>query len=104
MVVMALRPIVFSGCSIPEYFTSPGPATVYFDNTGNRFPSPEVRLQPGVAAGDGANNSFFGADDVGDLDTKPNFYGTSAASPHAAAIAALVLKRNGGPAVLLRLR
>jgi hypothetical protein len=83
--------------SIPEYFTSPGPATVYFDNTGNRLPTPEVRLQPGVAAGDGANNSFFGADDVGDLDTKPNFYGTSAASPHAAAIAALVLERNGGP-------
>ena len=83
--------------SIPEYFTSPGPATVYFDNTGNRFPSPEVRLQPGVAAADNANNSFFGADDVGDLDTKPNFSGTSAAAPHAAAIAALVLERNGGP-------
>lgn len=83
--------------SIPEYFTSPGPATVYFDNEGNRFPIPEVRLQPGVAAADGANTSFFGGDDVGDLDTKPNFYGTSAAAPHAAAIAALVLEANGGP-------
>ena len=83
--------------SIPEYFTSPGPATVYFDNMGNRLTPPEVRLQPGVAANDGANNSFFGADDVGDLDTKANFYGTSAASPHAAAIAALVLEANGGP-------
>jgi hypothetical protein len=83
--------------SIPEYFTSPGPATVYFDNTGNRLPTPEVRLQPGVAAADGANNSFFGGDDVGDLETKPNFYGTSAAAPHAAAIAALVLEAHGGP-------
>ena len=53
--------------SIPEYFTSPGPATVYFDTMGNR------------------------------LDTKPNFSGTSAAAPHAAAIAALVPEANGGP-------
>ena len=83
--------------SIPEYSTSPGPATVYFDNMGNRLSTPEVRLQPGVAAADGANNSFFGGDDPGDLDLMPNFYGTSAAAPHAAAIAALVLEANGGP-------
>ena len=83
--------------SIPEYFTSPGPATVYFDTMGNRLTPPQVRLQPGVAAADNANTSFFGFDDVGDLDTKPNFSGTSAAAPHAAAIAALVLEGNGGP-------
>lgn len=82
---------------IPEYFTSPGPATVYFDTMGNRLAVPEVRLQPGVAAADNANTSFFGGDDVGDLDTKPNFSGTSAAAPHAAAIAALVLEAHGGP-------
>jgi hypothetical protein len=83
--------------SIAEYFTSPGPGTVYFDSMGNRLATPEVRLQPGVAAADDANTSFFGGDDVGDLDTLPNFSGTSAAAPHAAAIAALVLERNGGP-------
>lgn len=82
--------------SIPEYYTSPGPATIYFDKQGNRLPTPEVRLQPGVAAADDGNTSFFGGDDVGDLDTKPNFSGTSAASPHAAAIAALVLQAHGG--------
>lgn len=83
--------------SIPEYYTSPGPATVYFDNLGNRLATPEVRLQPGVAAADNANTSFFGFDSAGDLDTNPNFSGTSAASPHAAAIAALVLEAHGGP-------
>jgi hypothetical protein len=83
--------------SIPEYFTSPGPATVYFDTMGNRLSPPEVRLQPGVAAADNANTSFFGGDDVGDLDAKPNFSGTSAAAPHAAAVAALVLEAHGGP-------
>ena len=82
--------------SIPEYYTSPGPATVYFDKMGNRLPSPEVREQPSVAAADNANTSFFGGDSAADLDTKPNFSGTSAAAPHAAAIAALVLEANGG--------
>ena len=82
--------------SIEEYFTSPGPATLYFNNVGTRLATPEIRLQPGVAAADNANNSFFASDDIGDLDTKPNFSGTSAAAPHAATIAALVLQAHGG--------
>ena len=52
-----------------------------------------------MAAMDGANTTFFvPGDDVGqDQDTFPNFFGTSAAAPHAAAIAALVLESHGGP-------
>lgn len=82
--------------SIPEYYTSPGPATVYFDTQGNRYSPPQIRLQPGVAAADGANTSFFGGDSTSDVDTKGNFSGTSAAAPHAAAIAALVIQAHGG--------
>ncbi len=82
--------------SFPEYFTSPGPATVYFDKFGTRLNPPEVRLQPGVAAADAGNTSFFGGDSLSDIDTVANFSGTSAAAPHAVAIAGLVLEARGG--------
>jgi len=83
--------------NVPEYFTSPGPATIYFDKNSNRLAVPEVREQPRVAAADAANTSFFSGDTTSDLDSNPNFSGTSAAAPHAAAIAALVLQSRGGP-------
>ena len=82
--------------SIPEYYTSPGPVTVYLDKQGNRLATPEIRLQPGVAAADAANTSFFSSDSTSDIDTNPNFGGTSAAAPHAATIAALVIQAHGG--------
>jgi len=81
----------------PEYFSSPGPATILFDRDANRLPAPEVREVPRFAATDNANNSFFASDTTSDLDTNPNFSGTSAAAPHAAAIGALVLQSRGGP-------
>ena len=82
--------------NIPEYFTSPGPSTVYFD-ANNNYIGKTVRLKPDIAAMDGANTSFFGSDDAEDTDSSDNFFGTSDAAPHAAAIAALVLEANGGP-------
>ncbi|MEO6688543.1 MAG: S8 family serine peptidase, partial [Dokdonella sp.] len=81
----------------PEYYTSPGPATILFDADSNRLPVPDVREVPRIAAADQGNTSFFSSDSSSDLDTKPNFGGTSAAAPHAAAIAALVLQSRGGP-------
>ncbi|MEO6076047.1 MAG: S8 family serine peptidase [Dokdonella sp.] len=83
--------------NLPESFTSPGPATIFFDKDANLLPVPEIRQVPRVAATDAANNSFFGGDSSSDLDTNPNFSGTSAAAPHAAAIAALILQSRGGP-------
>ncbi len=87
--------------SLPEYFSSPGPVTIYYDKSNNRLPTPEVRLQPHLAAADAANvssnmNSYFASDSSSDPDTNGNFSGTSAAGPHAAAIGALVLQAHGG--------
>jgi hypothetical protein len=82
---------------VPEFFTSPGPSTIYFDKNNKRFKKPEIRLKPDMAAMDGANTTFFVEDDSTDDDDFPNFFGTSAAAPHAAAIAALVLDAAGGP-------
>ena len=82
---------------VPEAFTSPGPSTIYFDKHNKRLKHPEIRQKPDMAAMDGANKTFFSGDSSVDPDTFPNFFGTSAAAPHAAAIAALVLDAAGGP-------
>ncbi len=82
---------------VPEAYTSPGPSTIYYDKNNRRLRVPDVRKKPDLAAMDGANTTFFGGDSAVDPDTFPNFFGTSAAAPHAAAIAALVLDAAGGP-------
>jgi hypothetical protein len=86
---------------LPEPFTSPGGRMrFYFDSDGNPYPQPQVRAKPEVSGTDVGNTTFFVSDSSRDNDTFPNFGGTSAAAPHNAAIAALMLQGAGGPGSL----
>jgi hypothetical protein len=79
-----------------------GSLPFYFNSQGQRLASPQFRQKPEFAAADGVDTSFFptGSGNDYDNDGFPNFFGTSAAAPNAAAIAALLLEAAGGPSSL----
>lgn len=73
-----------------------GPNQILFDDAGNRIPESERPAPVNVSflAPDNFNNTFFGTDSFADGDTFPNFTGTSAATPAAAGVAALLLEAD----------
>ncbi len=82
------------GINVEPFSSLGGRIPIYFDPAGNPLPgAPVNRLKPDIAGPDGTNTTFFGSGDT-EGDGFPNFYGTSAAAPHAAAVAALMLERN----------
>lgn len=95
---MTIGAIRYTTKSAPEVFSSRGPVTHYFEpvkpaETGPAaaLGSPEVLAKPDVVATDGGANTFFGTC----TSNVWRFFGTSAAAPHAAAVAAL--EREGKP-------
>ncbi len=76
---------------VVENFSALGGTPIMFDGAGNPLGTPVVRQKPSFVGPDGGNTTFFGTDIAGDADAFPNFFGTSAAAPHVAGLAALML-------------
>jgi hypothetical protein len=86
--------IRFDTKSAPEKFSSRGPVTHLFGPVAGTTPAAKIPEQalakPDLVATDGGANTFFGQFSAGIW----RFFGTSAAAPHAAAVAALVREAN----------
>lgn len=72
--------------AIIEPFSSANGVPILFDKNGTRLAEPEIRRQPKFTGPDGTSTTFFGSDNL--------FFGTSAAAPHVAGVAALMLEAN----------
>ncbi|HOS49154.1 MAG TPA: S8 family serine peptidase, partial [Bacteroidia bacterium] len=84
---MAVGAVLYSNS--PRFGVNP-PTIASFSSVGGTPVYGVVREKPDFAAPNGGNTSVnFGAPDF-DSDGLPNFFGTSAAAPHAAAVAALL--------------
>jgi hypothetical protein len=97
------RTTPFTGSEAVEYFSSDGPRRIFYNPNGTAITpgnflhtGGRVRLKPDIMAADGVQTSANPA--AGAFNP---FYGTSAAAPHAAAIAAL-LKSAGASNTQIR--
>jgi hypothetical protein len=78
----------------PEYFTARGGSIRIPFNLQGRFAARTISV-PNMAAVDGVDTSVFGGPDF-DFTGYPNFFGTSASAPNAAAVAALIRQAHPG--------
>ncbi len=91
---MAVAAAPFFDQHTPESYSSMGPATFLFTANGTALKVPQVVNKPDIMSIDGVSTTFFGSPDY--INGYPNFFGTSAATPAAAGVAALVKEANPG--------
>jgi uncharacterized repeat protein (TIGR01451 family) len=77
--------------AVLENYSSAGGTPVLFDTAGHAVNDLRA-TKPEITAPDGVNTSFFYPGDDAEPDGFPNFFGTSAAAPHAGGVAALLLQ------------
>ncbi len=83
---VAVGAVNWSAPTVPETFSSlGGNIPFYFDVAGTRLATAEIRVKPEIAATDGVTTT---------LASFAPFFGTSAAAPHAAGVAALLWQSN----------
>lgn len=86
----------FNGNSLIEKFSSAGGLPMLFNSAGEPLKSLKFRAKPEIVAVDDIDTTFFpfiAEETDSDLNGLPNFRGTSAAAPNAAAVAALLLQK-----------
>jgi subtilisin family serine protease len=94
--------------NVESFSARGGDVPIVLDGHGQALPGgPVTRFKPDFSAPDGVNTASFGIDSPYDEDSFQNFFGTSAAAPHAAAVAALLRQAHptlSPPALLEALR
>ena len=86
-------PAFGSKTPVIEAFSSIGGTPILFNTQGDRLTTPEVRQKPEIVGPDRVSTTVQNDNPLLDFSS---FAGTSAAAPHLAAVAALMLQRAGG--------